>query len=389
LTRHVRILAAAGLVAALALTSSPFASGMIASTSDVHHWLWDARQSVVDTPSEAAEVARRNDLVVGQEHGYGKWLDTMHAAHPGVAVIAYHSGVSAKDTKLDWIRANHPEWLLRDRSGRLLRDSGGAYLINPANPAARAWHVSIERALAAGKWDGVYLDSLGTYGLESFGGTPVDPSTGKLFTRATWLAATRTLAIQVDRAIAKPVIGNGLRDGVTYFGGNKALLDGLQAGVFEACFRGATLPLDRYPSTDAWLAQVNAIRDVQSKGKYAICMVKAWGRGTAAQAGQWHDFALASFLIAAGNSSYFSFSGSTADTALNKWTVHDTGIGKATAPASQSGGVYLRQYASGIAVVNPTPAAQAVSLGKTYTTPSGTRVSRLTLPAHAGMVLTS
>jgi hypothetical protein len=138
LSGSFRILSAVLLFAILSLSSASFASGMIASTSGVHHWLWDARQSIVDTPSEAADVARRNDLVVGQQREYDKFLDTMHAAHPGVTVIAYHSGVSAKDTKLDYIRKNHPEWLLRDKPGRLLRDSGGAFFGGTLNaPAAR------------------------------------------------------------------------------------------------------------------------------------------------------------------------------------------------------------------------------------------------------------
>ena len=386
--KRISSLAASAIVMAT-LLGTPSASGMIASTSDVHHWLWDAHQSVVDTTTEAAEVARRNDLVVGQEMQYGKFLATMHSAHPGITVVAYHSGISVADTKLQWIKANHPDWLLRNRSGALMHDSYGAYLINPASAAVRAWHVSVEQALAAGAWDGVYLDALGTYGLEGFGGIPVDPATGEEFTTATWLAATRGLAIAVDAAISKPVIGNGLRDGRSYFAGTQQLLDGIQAGVFEACFRPATLSLTRFPSTDDWLLQLQAIADVQAKGKYAICMVKAWGTGTSAQRQQQHDYALASYLLVAGNQSYFSFSGSRTDTALNPWTIDNTGIGRPAAGMKQVGAVYERAYSTGMVVVNPSGTSQTVALGATYTSSSGRRVSGVTLAAHSGMVLKS
>jgi hypothetical protein len=383
-----RLLVLLACVSALAAVQVSGAQGFTVTTSNLHHWLWDAHHSVVDTTTEAVTVAKRNDIVVGQQRVYGRFLSAMHHAKPHIVVVPYHSSISVADTKFQWVLANHPKWLLRNQSGGLMHDSYGAYLINPASTGVRAWHVHWAKSVAAHAWDGVYLDSLGTYGLEGFGGIPINPATKKPFTKSGWLAATRGLAIAVNRAIKKPIVGNGLRDGISYYAGTYRLLDGLQAGVFEACFRGATFSVSTYPSLTNWRLQVRAIHAVQARGKRAICMVKAWGSGTAAQIQQWHDFSVASFLLVSGDRSYFSFSGARTDTALSPWTVDRLGIGHPMARRQRSGSVYFRRFSGGMVVVNPTGSASPMSLPGAYVMPNGARVSSLTLAAHTGLVLT-
>jgi hypothetical protein len=143
---------------------------------------------------------------------------------------------------------------------------------------------------AAG-WTGVYLDSVALYGFSGFSGNSVNPRTGKVFTTSEWVAAETGLAQTVDNAISIPLLINGLRTGPGYWSDTSPLVSGIEAGEFEGCFRDA-------PSTASWLATVRALQDVQSKGRSALRWTKTWTLATAAQIDAWHNFALASFMLA-------------------------------------------------------------------------------------------
>jgi hypothetical protein len=371
------------------LLGSTSASGFIATGTNVHLWLADWNKSVVDTSSEAVTVAQRSDLVVGQSKVYKPWLGAMYNAHPGVVVAWYKSSISAGGDNYTYVSKNHPTWFLRDRNGRLLHDSYGAYLINPASNGVRTWTVSLAKQAQSDGFSGFFLDSLGTYGLEAFGGTPVDPATGKLFTPATWMAATAGLAKAVNSSVTIPVIGNGLRDGGSYFASTNStsgLLDSLDAGEFEACFRAATFSASWYPSETAWLQQIRALADVQSTGKTALCWTKLYTAATTAQQNHWHDFALASFLLAQGGHSYFFFQGSKSNTALTSWGETSISLGAPTGALKVDGSLYCRQFTNGMVVVNPTGTADSMPLSQPYTL-SGKAVNSISVSPHSGVIL--
>jgi hypothetical protein len=382
--------AAALLVACITLIGPSTASGFTSTSSGVHLWLGDWNSSVVDTSSEALTVASRNDLVVGQGKVYKPWLSAMYGANSSIVVAPYKSSISAGGENYTYVANNHPSWFLRDRNGRRLHDSYGAYLINPSSDGVRAWTVSLAQQAQSDGFSGFFLDSLGTYGLTAFGGTPIDPATGKPFTAVTWMAATRGLAQTVNDAVSIPVIGNGLRDGTTYFAttaGTAGLVNSIDAGEFEGCFRAATNSATWFPSEAGWLQQVNALEDVQSHGKTALCWTKVYSSATTAQQNRWHSFALASFLLAQNGHSYFYFQGSKSNTALTSWGEGSVAIGAPVAARAVSGSLYYRQFANGMVVVNPTSSAHTMALPKAYSL-SGKMVSSITLQADSGTVLT-
>jgi Hypothetical glycosyl hydrolase family 15 len=373
------------------MIGSTSASGFTPTGSDVHLWAADWNKSVVDTSSEAVTVATRNDLVVGQSKVYKPWLSAMYAAHPGVVVAAYKSSISAGGENYTYVANNHPSWFLRDRNGHLLHDSYGAYLIDPGSDGVRTWTISLAKQAQTDGYNAFFLDSLGTYGLEAFGGTPVDPATGKLFTPTTWMAATRGLALAVNNAISAPLVGNGLRDGSSYFAstaGTSSLLDAVDAAEFEACFRGATFSPTWYPSESLWLQQVRALEDVQSRGKTALCWTKLYSSATAAQQQHWHDFALSSFLLAQQGHEYFYYQGSKSNTALTSWGETSISLGSPSAARQVSGSLYSRQFTNGMVVVNPSGSSASMSLPRSYML-SGKSVNSLTVSAHSGVILTS
>jgi hypothetical protein len=211
------------------------------------------------------------------------------------------------------------------------------------------------------------------YGFKS---TPINPQTTKPFTMDQWLTATTGLASYVDNAVSIPVIDNGLNDGTRYFENTKPLAGVGQGGVFEECFRDATDGISKWPSLTDWQNQVNAIADVQSQGKLALCVTKVWVSASDAQRNQWQRYALASFLLAKGSSADFMFMGSKSQTALATTNVGYPALGSATSARTQSGSLWVRYFQHGVVVVNPTGSSASTALGASYTDTSGRSVNQ-------------
>ncbi|MGH7621054.1 MAG: hypothetical protein ACREMU_01825, partial [Gemmatimonadaceae bacterium] len=105
------MIAAAALCAAF-LTSATTGSAAIATDSGVHTWLFDGGNTAVKSSSAAVAVAQRNDLIVGVSR-YGDYLAAMKAAHPGIVIAEYHKGTTVAGSDYTWVKAHHPEWLLK------------------------------------------------------------------------------------------------------------------------------------------------------------------------------------------------------------------------------------------------------------------------------------
>ena len=390
------MLAALALVALTASTAAP-ARAVIASTSGIHLWLFDPGDATpVDTTAEAQTIARQHDLIVVGAP-YRKFLGAMHAAHPGVLVLRYRSGIAAKKgTQMQWVIANHPDWLARDAAGNMLTNSFGNALLDVSNPAVVRWQVSWATSQAKLGWDGIYLDAVGVFGVEGFSGAPIDHSTGEPFTYDAWVGATRDLAAAVDAAVTVPVVTNGFRNGGyfaghtdfgTTFTGTRVLVGAAQGGEFEWCFRRALDPVTAFPTPDSFALQLTAIDQAQAGGHWALCRVKLWRPATGAEQRRWHDFALAGFLLASQGHAYFRFYGSTSASPLQSWGEAALAIGAPVDQRRLVAGVYLRRFEHAIVVANPTAASATVSLGGVYRLPGGGTGTSLTAGADRGYIL--
>ncbi len=375
-------------VAVLAATAFSLATAATGSAR-VHDWLFDPDgSSVVNTRSEAVLVARRYDVIVAGPR-YHQFLGVMRATHPRIVIAPYHKGTAVQGSQLTWIKAHHPKWLLRTAGGSLIR-SGiyGTYLIDPGNLGVHAWQADFARHAVANGWNGIYLDSMGLYAFNGFRGTPINPRSGQAFTTTGWLKATTGLAAAVDAAVRVPVMVNGMRTGPGYWKGTRVLLAGAQKGEFEGCFRDATSGITRYPSSSSWLATVRALSDIQARGRSAMCWTKTWTSATSAQIKRWHDFALASFMLAAwGKNQYFSFSGSRKETALTWFGDGRYTLGKKVSGIKHVGDLYKRRFANGVVIVNPSGTSDSIALTSSFVFPSGRRSKLATLPAHTGLIL--
>ena len=254
----------------------------------------------------------------------------------------------------------------------------------------RTWTAGYAKGQQAAGWTGIYLDSMGLYDFSGFAGNPVNPRTGKVCTASEWIAAETGLAQVVDNAFSIPLLINGQRTGSGYWSDTSPLVSGIEAGEFEGCFRDASARISAYPSAASWLTTVGALQDVQSRGRTALCWTKTWTTATSAQINAWHSFALASLMLANEGHECFYFTGRRSDNG-NTWCGDDqVKIGSPSGSlTSTSTGVYYRRYSGGIVVVNPTGASAGVQLPATYPTSSGSSVSKLNVPAHSGMFLTS
>ena len=388
--RFSRFALAAVLTLMASLVAIPSSGAMITSTPGVHDWLFDTSgNGGVDTQSEAVTVAKRYDVVIAAQR-YKPFLGAMKQAKPDIVVALYHKGTSVDGSDLTWIKNNHPGWLLRTKGGNLLKSSWGTYLIDPGSNGVRDWEAKYAKQSQADGWTGVFLDSMGLYGFSGFTGDPINPRTGQVYTTSQWIKDETGLAQAVNNAISIPLLINGLRTGPGYFKATSPLVSGIQAGEFEGCFRDASSRISNYPSTTSWLAMVKALEDVQSQGRTALCWTKTWTSATDAQIKSWHNFALASFLLANAGSEEFFFSGRKSDNG-NSWYGDDKyAIGSPSGTLkSTSGGAYYRAYSKGMVVVNPTGGSLNVPLGAVYLTPGGARVSTLSVSAHTGVILTS
>jgi hypothetical protein len=375
-------------LAALAAVAFSLATSSTGSAK-VHDWLFDPNgSSVVNTRSEAVTVARRYDVVIAGPR-YHQYLGAMRAAHRGIVVAPYHKGTAVQGTQLTWIKAHHPKWLLRTAGGSLIRSATyGTYLIDPGNLGVHRWQADFARRAVHNGWNGIFLDSMGLYAFNGFKGTPINPRSGAPFTAAGWLKATTGLAKAVNAAVSVPVMANGLRTGPGYWKGTRVLLGGATSGEFEGCFRDATSGITHFPSLDSWKATVKALIDIQARGRHAMCWTKTWTTASNAQIQQWHDFALASFLLGAwGKNQYFFFSGSRKDTALTWYGDGRYRLGRPVSPIQHIGSIWKRRYANGVVVVNPTGTSDSISFTNTYLFPSGRRATSTTLAAHSGQIL--
>jgi len=393
-----RLVAAAALaLIAFAASASAPAHAVITSGSGIHLWLFDpGNATIVDTTAEAQAVAREHDIVVAGAP-YRPFLSAMHSAHPGLLVLRYRSGIAAKKgTQLEWVLANHPDWLARDADGAVLTNSFGNALLDVSNPAVVRWQVDWAAKQAKLGWDGIYLDAVGVFGVEGFSGKPIDPATGQPFTYDGWVGATRDLSAAVDAAVAPPVVTNGFRNGryfagLTDFGttftGTRMLLEAAQGGEFEWCFRRALDAPDAFPDAATFALQLTALDQAQAGGHWALCRVKLWQPATAAQRSRWHDFALAGFLLAVQDHAYFRFYGSKDASPLETWGESSLAIGAPLEGRRLVSGVYLRRFQNVIVAANPTGSPVTLSLGGSYRLPGGGTGTSLTAGADRGYVL--
>jgi Hypothetical glycosyl hydrolase family 15/Fibronectin type III domain len=342
------------------------------------------------TTSQAVEQARRWDLIVAHDVTFSASIAQMHAANPRLAVLAYVKGMYALPTQENTYPAS---WYSYDANGNKIRSLGwGTWLMNPASSG---WVQSrVQKCiavLASSGYDGCMLDSLGAGPLKAGWNTglPINPSTGKVWTKSDWLAANTQL-IQTVRDAVQPslVVANTLLDPDPNLPPDLQLLAGGDGGIAEGFLRLSGQSVNAYLAPDLWKQQVDMLVTAGAQDKPVLTLTTLWTTATPAQVTSWHLYTLASFLLGTNGISYFYFTSSKADHPVltTPWTVD---IGDPVGGYSLQDGVYQRHFGNGLVLVNPGTSSVTVPISGSYTNARGSSVSgSVVMPPHAGQVLT-
>jgi hypothetical protein len=358
--------------------------------------LWSAKfmngsQSV--TLDQALSQAKRFNVISATRGVYRSYVPQMKAANPNLTLLVYLNGSYAQQNQ----GSTFPDaWYSHTAGGAKITSKGyGNYLMNPASPG---WINQVVQTCIAFKadsgYDGCLLDMLGTGplmpGYDS--GLPVNPATGSVWTASQWLAATSHLASVVRGAIAPaPLAGNGIQNGTSYFKSgapSSQLFNGVDVGMAETWIRSSHQGIDTWPTEARWKSNVDAIVDAGAHGDSIVAITKCWTSGTDAQKDRWHRFALASFLLGNDGRSDFYFSYSASNDAAADNAMWHVALGRPLGSYARIGGAYLRDFAAGKVVVNPTTASVSIPLGGAYVDLDGHLVTSITLAPHTGQILT-
>ncbi len=342
----------------------------------------------------ALRQAREFDIVIAHSTTYDNYVSAMVGVNPNVRIFVYVQGMFSGDGSLP------SSWYAHSAAGnRIKSEEFGTYLMNPKSSG---WRDSVLRTctskLRASHYHGCFIDSLGPTGVndESVTALPKNPSTAKVYTRRQWLDATKMVGAKVEAAMApRPTLANGLVDGPGYVnsqGPTERLLDGCTAGMMEAFMRASRWKVSDYKGETAWRQDVNALVDAanRTEGSIVLAVTKVWTGASASQINSWHRYSLASFLLGyKPGHAYFTFRSDHNLTTPSPWW--DLNLGSPSGGYYRtSNGLYVRNFAKGKVVVNPSTGSHSLKLGARYVDLAGTiraAGSSLGLAAHTAQIL--
>jgi Hypothetical glycosyl hydrolase family 15/Bacterial Ig domain len=292
------------------------------------------------------------------------------------------------------LATQHPDWILKDAGGNNLYIpwgcSGGVcpqYAADIGNPAWRQYFIGRVQTLAALGYKGVFIDDVNMDRNVGNGSgqqvAPIDPRTGAAMTDSQWKLYFADFLEQVRAAVPGLEI---VHNSVWFAGGGAH--DATQPEVVRQIRAADWVNIERgftdgglTGGTGSWsvFALMRYIDNVHSYGANVILMSYA---GDAAAA----EYNLAGYLLVSNgrdltSTSYGSLPGSW-------WSAYDTDLGDAKGGRYQWNGVWRRDFTNGFVLLNePGATAKTLSLGGTFTTSSGARVTSMTLGAASGAVL--
>jgi hypothetical protein len=160
----------------------------------------------------------------------------------------------------------------------------------------------------------------------------------------------------------------------------------------EGFLRTGREGISDYPTVEQWKKNVQMLQDAAAHGRRVCMLTKVWVNASQQAKDQWHDFALASFLLGSDGRQCFEFSyqpgGDEEDGDARLAGL--TPMGAPAGSVEASGDVYERPFAHGLVLVNPTSQAKSFSLpaGVWENSADGTVVGpSVQLPAHSGLML--
>lgn len=258
----------------------------------------------------------------------------------------------------------HEDWFWHNRAGRRVASSqDGKFLMNISNPGFQAyWGDSIAREVAAGDYDGVFLDSASPALLQWEARSPPDPrlyGSGVRDTHfpemgdRTWIGAWHDWIGKLDAKLAAegvPLIPN--------VGGLTTTWDTTDYSITSGAFSEGFL--DPGWTEADWVAALNATLGLVAKDRIVILQNYLPSPSDVAR----RRFLLASYLLVKGRRTYVNYIGGDSLQWYPEWELN---LGAARTSAKTASdllwkGLYRRDFADGAVLVNPTPHPIRVTL---------------------------
>ena len=346
--------------------------------------------------AEAEALARRFDLVAGMPVAFRDHVRAMRSANPALRLIAYANATLATPEDARGLPRGA---FARDVRGRRIKAVGwGTYLMQPSSPAwRRAANRQCDERAALGGYDGCLVDmlTLGIFARNFVTALPVRPGTDRLYTEGQWRQQMAALAkVYRRRSPALVHVGNAVENSYRYWQSpvrSRPLATSMPATQMEDFMRGAHDPADDFPGLEDWRRDVRVVRDLEAHGVTGLFTTKVWSGASPAQLARWQAYAMSTFLLGANGNSYFAFTASrdkAGASGTNAPYRMPRGIGRPTGEMQrQESGAYVRRFANGLAVANPTNRAVTVQVERLHRSLGGQVSVRFTLPARSGDVL--
>jgi Hypothetical glycosyl hydrolase family 15 len=318
------------------------------------------------------------------------------------SLTSLDSGCGCFDAEFyDNIASSHPEWLLRDASGRLVSTfvdqlgTGRQIAIDIGNlNLVSAWAIWALAAMDRYGWDGVFADNVTRGIFYNWSATPVNPRTGAEYTTAEYrrdlLAALRAIRALFD-VHGKIFVGN-------HTGGWEAFDDpvirqqvlAMHGAEIEGCF----LTSGGFYSESDWISQTAYLAFANQHGVFTLCNGVGDSDGTASR----RTYLLGSYLLTKEGLSSVAEVNSTSQW----WGDLGLDLGSpaghfvcldprarlaATADCPSPGKIYARDWERGRVLVNPTTGTTVtVPLGGTFRL-NGSPVTSVTLQPQSAALL--
>lgn len=326
------------------------------------------------------------DHFVGTEKQTLSQSQPLRALRPDFLVLHYHLSMwqSAPATTfiidgVNWGNdyptvTTHEDWFWHNTSNqRLASTADGKLLMNIANPGFRSyWATSLEDQVRAGDYDGIFFDSASPALLQGevggqdsrLAGTGARDSVIPEIGNQSFIAAWESWMSALDAALAAkgiPLIPNTS----AFVTGWDDTNYGLTAGAFVEGFADPSF------ATSDWQASTNELLSLAAKHKILILQNYLGGAADVAT----RIYYLGNYLLVKSDRTYLEYFASSPLEWYPEWSI-DLGAPATTASTVNDlarSGVYRRDFAKGIVLVNPTGTAVTVDLGKTMkrVVPSG------------------
>jgi len=331
--------------------------------------------------------------VILQAWEYGRML-AIKRRSPGTKVLVYKDMASTHDdvrradalpTGVGYRYANvhHPEWFLRDTTGRRVRWASWPHAWQMDVGSAsyqRTWTRNVAAEVRRRGWDGVFVDGIAR--------TMQYPwyLNGRVLAKYPgpddYARATTSFLRRVGPALRRGhllVLGN-INDATLPLW--RQWLGYLSGASKEWWTKASRNRGEGMLADDDWRYQMRLFREALARRKAFVAITYSTADDVQAM-----EYARASFLLfERGRRSAFAFSaGCVTEPAVRYWRAD---VGDPSGAPVATNGIWRRKFAAGLVVVNPSSSLTlTAALGGTYVRLDGSRVAAVALPPHTGLVL--